>query len=382
MYTGVGARRIRDLFANARASVGHQRDGIETDARCAIIFIDEIDAVGAKRGFDEAASKRMTINQLLTEMDGFASNANNANNASNASNASNANNQKVIVIAATNNAESLDPALVRSGRFDKTIHVSLPDMQGRQDILKLYLGSKSVSRDVNVATLAKETESCSGADLYNIVNTAALKSIELRESGISKASLNYARDIVLHGSRPKIKLDESIRHVTAVHESGHAIMALLTNTIEPTSISITPRGSSLGRTETKINSKTRTKAELLSILDISVAGGIAEQIKFGSEHVPTGLADDLRKATDLARTMVMEYGMSSPRVEPMSGKYSEQTESMRVIIDQEVSKFLFESRQRVLATLTQHSSALDKLSKKLLECETIDLAQIKSVVRL
>ncbi|KAG9128751.1 hypothetical protein Leryth_021729, partial [Lithospermum erythrorhizon] len=283
MFVGVGARRVRSLFQAAKKK-----------APC-IIFIDEIDAVGSTRKQWEGHTKK-TLHQLLVEMDGFEQN------------------EGIIVMAATNLPDILDPALTRPGRFDRHIVVPSPDVRGRQEILELYLQDKPLSNDVDVKTIARGTPGFNGADLANLVNIAAIKAAVEGEEKLNAVQLEFAKDRILMGTERKtMYLTDESKKLTAYHESGHAIVALNTEGAHPIhKATIMPRGSALGMvTQLPSSDETSTsKKQLLARLDVCMGGRVAEELIFGKDHITTGASSDLHTATELAHYMVSSCGMS------------------------------------------------------------------------
>ncbi|KAJ6340582.1 hypothetical protein OIU77_008361 [Salix suchowensis] len=282
-FVGVGARRVRSLFQAAKKK-----------APC-IIFIDEIDAVGSTRKQWEGHTKK-TLHQLLVEMDGFEQN------------------EGIILMAATNLPDILDPALTRPGRFDRHIVVTNPDVKGRQEILELYLEDKPMADDVDVKTIARGTPGFNGADLANLVNIAAIKAAVEGAEKLTAAQLEFAKDRILMGTERKTMfISEESKKLTAYHESGHAIVAFNTEGAHPIhKATIMPRGSALGMV-TQLPSSDETsisKKQLLARLDVCMGGRVAEELIFGQDHVTTGASSDLHTATELAQYMVSNCGMS------------------------------------------------------------------------
>jgi ATP-dependent metalloprotease len=317
MFVGVGARRVRDLFAQAKK-----------DAPC-IVFIDEIDAVGGTRRInrDSSSAMRMTLNQLLVEMDGFSSS------------------QGLIVIGATNFPEVLDPALVRPGRFDRQVVVPLPDVQGRKEILDLYISKVKAAEDVDSLVLARGTPGCSGADLANIVNVAAIEAVLRGKTEISMELMEYAKDKVMMGSERKSAfLTEEVRKMTAYHEGGHAIVAFYTEGAMPIhKATIIPRGQALGMVHMlpENDQYSVSRKQLLAQLDVSMGGRVAEEMIFGHDNVSTGASSDIQNATRIAKSMVTAYGMSDElgAVDLNSDKENISPD-MKKRIDEEVRKIL------------------------------------------
>lgn len=354
VYVGVGARRLRNLFAAARKK-----------APC-LIFIDEIDAVGGTRNAREGTSTRMTLNQLLVEIDGFKESTN------------------IVVIAATNFPELLDKALVRPGRFDKHVQVPLPDLKGRKEILELYLSRVPRSPMVNSTIIARGTPGSSGADLYNLVNSAAVKAALDGRPHVSMKELEWAKDKVLMGSeRKSAVMTEQNRKLTAYHEGGHALMAVHTPHAFPIhKATIVPRGMALGMVHQLPENDVLnySKAELFAQIDVCMGGRVAEEIIFGPEYITTGASNDLSKATSIARQMVVKYGMSE-RVGPLevSEKAKLSAETRRVV-DAEVKSILETSYERTRKTLKERETQLHAVAQALLKYETLTADEIKAVM--
>ncbi|KAJ6969756.1 ATP-dependent zinc metalloprotease FTSH 11 [Populus alba x Populus x berolinensis] len=352
MFVGVGARRVRSLFQAAKKK-----------APC-IIFIDEIDAVGSTRKQWEGHTKK-TLHQLLVEMDGFEQN------------------EGIILMAATNLPDILDPALTRPGRFDRHIVVPNPDVKGRQEILELYLEDKPMADDVDVKTIARGTPGFNGAgDLANLVNIAAIKAAVEGAEKLTAAQLEFAKDRILMGTERKTMfISEESKKLTAYHESGHAIVAFNTEGAHPIhKATIMPRGSALGMV-TQLPSSDETsisKKQLLARLDVCMGGRVAEELIFGQDHVTTGASSDLHTATELAQYMVSNCGMSDA-IGPIHIKERPSSE-LQSRVDAEVMKLLKEAYDRVKALLKKHEMALHALANSLLEYETLSAEEIKRVL--
>ncbi|XP_015069576.1 ATP-dependent zinc metalloprotease FTSH 11, chloroplastic/mitochondrial [Solanum pennellii] len=351
MFVGVGARRVRSLFQAAKKK-----------APC-IIFIDEIDAVGSTRKQWEGHTKK-TLHQLLVEMDGFEQN------------------EGIILMAATNLPDILDPALTRPGRFDRHIVVPNPDVRGRQEILELYLQDKPVSDDVNVNAIARGTPGFNGADLANLVNIAAIKAAVEGAEKLNASQLEFAKDRIIMGTERKTMfLSEDSKKLTAYHESGHAIVALNTEGAHPIhKATIMPRGSALGMvTQLPSNDETSiSKKQLLARLDVCMGGRVAEELVFGPDNVTTGASSDLHTATELAQYMVSSCGMSDA-IGPVHIKERPSAE-MQSRMDAEVVKLLREAYDRVKALLKKHEKALHTLATALLERETLSSEDIRRIL--
>ncbi|RQS46195.1 ATP-dependent zinc metalloprotease FtsH [Burkholderia sp. Bp8990] len=362
MFVGVGAARVRDLFEQAQQS-----------APC-IVFIDELDALGKARGVGLMSGndeREQTLNQLLVEMDGFQANSG------------------VIIMAATNRPEILDPALLRPGRFDRHIAIDRPDLTGRKQILAVHTKRVKLAPEVDLAELAQRTPGFVGADLANVVNEAALHAAELGKPAIGMADFDEAIDRAMTGMERKSRvMNEQEKRTIAYHESGHALVAQSRAHCDPVKkVSIIPRGiAALGYTQ-QVPTEDRyvlRRSELLDRLDVLLGGRVAEEIAFGD--VSTGAQNDLDRATALARHMVMQYGMSekiglatlddgarqggAPGVwTPGDGRCSEHTAQL---IDEEVRALLEDAHARVTATLGAHRDALERIARSLLQHESID----------
>ena len=368
MFVGVGAARVRDLFEQAKAN------------RPCIIFVDELDAVGRLRfagiggGHDE---REQTLNQLLVEMDGLEQNSG------------------IIVVAATNRPDVLDPALLRPGRFDRRIVIDHPDAKGREAILRVHLRGKPLADDVDIEKLAKQTAGFSGADLANMVNEAAILAARKNKTKIEMSDLLEALEKVIAGPEKKSRLiTEKEKRVLAYHESGHALVSKLLKVREVTKITIIPRGLALGYT-LNLPQEDRylmSKRELLDEMTVMLAGRAAEEVVFG--EVTTGAQNDLERVTDLARRMVCEFGMSE-RLGPVTlgrkagpiflgrdivedRNYSETVASE---IDKEVRRIVEECYERAKRLLQENRHLLDAIANRLLEKETIDGEELDRLLR-
>lgn len=369
MFVGVGASRVRDLFVQGKKK-----------APC-IIFIDEIDAVGRHRGagFGGGNDEReQTLNQLLVEMDGFESN------------------EGVILIAATNRPDVLDPALLRPGRFDRHVVVPRPDIKGREGILRVYTQKLPLSTDVNVSVLARATPGFTGADLENLVNEAALLAARNDQEKVNMIDLELAKDKVMMGpERRSMIINDEEKRNTAYHEAGHALVAKLLPGTDPIhKVTIIPRGMALGLTQQlPIDEKhTYPREYLLNNLVILFGGRVAEELVL--EHTTTGAGNDIEKATDLARRMVCEWGMSE-KLGPMTfGKKEEEiflgrdftqktdySKNTAIEIDAEIRRIIQNSYHRAKDLLTTNLSLLHKIAEKLLEKEVLDGSEIDAIVR-
>src|SRR5437667_2006505 len=369
MFVGVGASRVRDLF-----------DQGKKNAPC-LVFIDEIDAVGRHRGAGLGGGhdeREQTLNQLLVEMDGFESN------------------EGVILIAATNRPDVLDPALLRPGRFDRHVVVPRPDIRGREGILQVHIRKVPLSTDVNVSVLARSTPGFTGADLENLVNEAALLAARNNKQKVDMLDLELAKDKVMMGAeRRSMIISDEEKRTTAYHEAGHALVAKLLPGADPIhKVTIIPRGLALGLTQQlPMDEKyTYPREYLLNNLVILFGGRVAEELVL--EHITTGAGNDIEKATDLARRMVCEWGMSE-KLGPMTfGKKEEEiflgrdftqkvdySRSTGIEIDAEVRRIIQESYHRAKDLLKTNLRLLHKVAEKLLEKEVLDGSEIDAIVR-
>ncbi len=368
MFVGVGASRVRDLFEQGKKN-----------APC-IIFIDEIDAVGRHRGAGLGGGhdeREQTLNQLLVEMDGFESN------------------DGVILIAATNRPDVLDPALLRPGRFDRRVVVSRPDVRGREGILQVHTRKIPLAEDVDIAVLARATPGFSGADLANLVNEAALMAARHNQKFVMMSDLESSKDKVLMGAERKsmIVTDEE-KKITAYHEAGHALVAALLPHTDPLhKVTIIPRGMALGLTQQLPTEEKHnyTKEMLQSRIAVCMGGRIAEDLTFGM--ISTGAQNDIEQATEMARKMVCEWGMSETLGPLTYGKKEEQiflgkeinrhqdySEATALKIDSEIKRIVSEQYERAQKTMTEHRDALIRIAEALLEVEVLDAEQLKQII--
>jgi cell division protease FtsH len=369
MFVGVGASRVRDLFKRAK------------DAAPSIVFIDEIDAVGRQRGAGLGGGhdeREQTLNQLLAEMDGFDQT------------------ESVIVMAATNRPDVLDPALLRPGRFDRQVTVGLPDKNGRLDILKIHTKGKPLSEDVSLESLAKATIGFSGADLSNLANEAALTAARRNAKRIAMRDFLDAFDRIVLGTESPPLSNEHERQVVAYHEAGHAIVGALTPGADPVfKVTIVPRGQALGVTASLPDDDRRnySREYLIGKMMVLLGGRAAEEITFN--EVTTGASNDLRRVTDIARRMVSEFGMSRTfgllnygdnDHQPFLGyslsqgrSYSEETAAR---IDEEVKRLVDEAYAQTLGLLENNRDKLETLAKDLLENEVVDGTRVLEIVGL
>ena len=369
MFVGVGASRVRDLFKMAKK------------AAPAIVFIDEIDAVGRHRGAGLGGGhdeREQTLNQILVELDGFESN------------------ESVIVMAATNRPDVLDPALLRPGRFDRRVMLDLPDLADREEILKIHSTQKPLASDVNLRRVAERTPGFSGADLFNLVNEAAILAARQNKKEIMQQYLFDAIEKVLLGPERKSSiLSDREKKITAYHEAGHALIAAALPETDPVhKISIISRGRAGGFT-LKLPTEDRhlySRTHFLSDLAVSLGGYAAELTIF--KELTTGASDDLRKATDLARALVTKYGMSE-KIGPVSLASKEEhiflgrevaveknySEDLAKTVDSEVTRFMKNALKSAKDMLTKHRKALDALARKLIEQETMERDEFAAFIR-
>jgi cell division protease FtsH len=367
MFVGVGASRVRDLFEQGKKN-----------APC-IIFIDEIDAVGRHRGAGLGGGhdeREQTLNQLLVEMDGFESN------------------DGVILIASTNRPDVLDPALLRPGRFDRRVVVSRPDVRGREGILKVHTRKIPLGEDVDISVIARGTPGFTGADLANLVNEAALNAARYNKKLVAMADFELAKDKVLMGAeRKSMVISNEEKRVTAYHEAGHTLVGLKVPNADPVhKVTIIPRGMALGLTQQLPEGDRHNYSEeyLLGQIAILMGGRIAEETFLGS--ITTGASNDIERATELARAMVCEYGMSE--MGPLTfGKKEEQiflgreiaqhrdfSEDTAIKIDQQVKQIVTAQYQRARNIIEENRDVMIRLSECLLERETLDAVEIRRVV--
>jgi cell division protease FtsH len=371
MFVGVGASRVRDLFEQGKAH-----------APC-IIFIDEIDAVGRHRGAGLGGGhdeREQTLNQLLVEMDGFESN------------------DGVILIAATNRPDVLDPALLRPGRFDRQIVVDAPDLRGREGILKVHLRNKPIAEDVDITTLARGTPGMAGADLANMVNEAALLAVRVNHDKIYMSDLEDAKDKVMLGAeRKSMVMKDEERRLTAYHEAGHAICAMRVVGNDPLhKVTIVPRGRALGLAFTlpEDDRVSITRQQLEAVLVMSYGGRVAEELIFGHDRVTTGAASDIQKATVIARRYVTQWGLSDAIGPILVGDNEQElflgreiqhrrevSEQTAQLVDREVKRVIDNAYDRAKATLQANLDLLHQVAAALLERETLTREDIEILSR-
>jgi cell division protease FtsH len=369
MFVGVGASRVRDMFEQARKNTP------------CLIFIDEIDAVGRSRGHGLGGGndeREQTLNALLVEMDGFDTT------------------EGIIIIAATNRPDVLDPALLRPGRFDRQVVVNLPDVRGREAILKVHAKNVKLEGSVDLSVIARGTPGFSGAELANLLNEAALLAARAGKRSINQADLEEARDKVRWGrERRSMAMSEEEKRATAWHEAGHALVNVMLEHTHPLhKVTIIPRGQALGATMylPKEDIHNRTRKELRDLIAVMMAGRIAEELV--TEDISSGASGDIQQATHLAKSMVMHWGMSEKlgmvqygeaqeyvflgRDMMRSKEYSESTAQQ---IDSEVREIISEGFERAKALLTEHRDKLEIIAKALLEYETLEGAQVEDIMR-
>ncbi len=371
MFVGVGASRVRDMFEQGKKN-----------APC-IIFIDEIDAVGRHRGAGLGGGndeREQTLNQLLVEMDGFEAN------------------EGVILIAATNRPDVLDPALLRPGRFDRQVVVPNPDVVGREKILKVHMRKVPLASDVDARIIARGTPGFSGADLANLVNEAALMAARKGKRSVTMSEFEQAKDKVMMGAeRRSMVMTEDEKKLTAYHEAGHALCMLYAEGHEPLhKVTIIPRGRAIGLTMylPERDKYSQSKIELEAMVISAFGGRVAEELIFGPERVTTGAAMDIKQATNIARRMVTEWGFSD-KLGPL--RYSENEEEVflghsvtqrknvsdatAAVIDQEIRRIVEDGEKRAREILTNHLDELHALAKGLLEYETLSIDEIRRVIK-
>ncbi len=370
LFVGVGAARVRDLFAQARKH-----------APC-IVFIDEIDAVGRHRGAGLGGGhdeREQTLNQLLVEMDGFDSYSG------------------IIVLAATNRPDILDPALLRPGRFDRRVVVDYPDKEGRKKILEIHMRGKPVDSNVDIDVLADMTVGFSGADLENLVNEAALLAARKNRNTILMEDFEEAFEKVILGPKKSRKLRREDKKITAYHEAGHAIVKkMVKHSDKIHKISIVPRGMALGYVMDKPRGDrvNYSRAEILDKIAGLLGGRVAEEVKFGNDNITTGAENDLQRATELARKMVVEWGMSDI-IGPMFleekkhevflgreiARYKNYSESTAKLIDAEVKRIIIEQYRRVKSILEKNINLLEAVAETLMEKEVMTEEELDSIIK-
>jgi cell division protease FtsH len=371
MFVGVGASRVRDMFAQAKKN-----------APC-IIFIDEIDAVGRHRGAGLGGGndeREQTLNQLLVEMDGFSDS-----------------NKGIIVIAATNRPDVLDRALLRPGRFDRQITVSLPDIKGREQIIAVHAKKVPMDSDVDFKVIARGTPGFSGADLANVINEAALLAARYNKTKVTMSDIEAARDKVMMGAeRKSIVMKEKEIKLTAYHEAGHALVTIHSPSADPIhKATIIPRGRALGMVMSlpEDDQVSKTFEQLTSYIAIAMAGRVTEEIIFGGQNVTTGASSDIKAATNLARKMVTQWGFSKEIGYVLVGDEREEvflghslgnqkivSEALTSKVDAEIRKLIDEGYNSAKKIINQHIDQLHIIAKSLIEYETLSGAEIKDLL--
>ncbi|KAF4343390.1 ATP-dependent metalloprotease [Fusarium beomiforme] len=357
IFVGVGAKRVRELFTAAK------------NKSPAIIFIDELDAIGGKRNPRDQAHAKQTLNQLLTELDGFDQES------------------KIIIIGATNLPKMLDKALTRPGRFDRHVNVDLPDVRGRIAILKHHAKKIKVAPDVDLEAIAARCPGQSGAELENMLNVAALRASRAKASVVSKQDLDWAYDRVTMGSeRKSMVVTEKEKEMTAYHEAGHALVQLFDKESSNTlyKVTILPKGPSLGHTAQlpQMDKYSYTAAEYMSNIRVALGGKMAEELRYGDDKVTSGVSSDLERATDLSFMMVTLFGMSSVLGPVEYGRrYENLSSETKAAIEGEVQRTIRKSYEDVRKLLTDKRNELDLLAKALVKYETLDKAEVEKVIR-
>lgn len=356
VYVGVGAKRVRELFNAAKAKAP------------AIVFIDELDAIGGKRNARDAAYVKQTLNQLLTDLDGFDQNSG------------------VIFLAATNFPELLDKALTRPGRFDRNVIVPLPDVRGRIGILKHHMRKIQISNDVDASVIARGTPGCSGAELENIVNQAAVHASKNKASKVTMFDFEWAKDRVMMGAeRRSAVIQQKDKVMTAYHEGGHALVAMFTKWSDPLyKATIMPRGHALGITFQlpEMDKVSMAKRELMAKIDVCMGGKAAEELVYGPDSVTTGASSDIQHATQIAYQMVTQVGMSDTLGDvDLNSNYEILSPETKGEIDREVKRILEEGKNRAVKLLSARRKELDLLANALVEYESLNKEEMEKVVR-
>jgi cell division protease FtsH len=352
MFAGLGAARIRRLFKEAR------------DNAPAILFIDELDAVGTARGSDMSGERDQTLNQLLVEMDGFEASEN------------------IVVMAASNLLDRLDSALLRPGRFDRQVFVPPPDLKGREEILSVHTRGKPLSQDIDLHRVAQHTSGLTGADLANLCNEAAIQAGRNKRPFIAQSDFENAFERVVAGLQSRKVITDHEKRVVAWHEAGHALVSELLPTVDKVQkVSIVPRGKALGYTLNlpQEDRYLKSRQELIDYMKVLLGGRVAEQITFG--RVTTGASDDLAKVTVIARSMVYEYGMgTSIRSHQVPANDWNVSEMMRQRRDEEVNEIAEEAYRGAHVLIDEHRNLLDEIANKLLDDEVIDRWEIAAIM--
>ncbi|KAH8428178.1 i-AAA protease YME1 [Aspergillus melleus] len=356
VYVGVGAKRVRELFAQARGKSP------------AIIFIDELDAIGAKRNERDASYVKQTLNQLLTELDGFSQSTG------------------VIILAATNYPQLLDKALTRPGRFDRKVTVGLPDVRGRMDILRHHMKDVQISTDVDLAVIARGTPGFSGADLENLVNQAAIYASRNKQNKVIAKDFDWAKDKIMMGAEARSRIiQDKDKLLTAYHEAGHALVAYFSPSSTPLyKITIVPRGMALGVTHflPEMDMVSRNYTEYLSDIDVSMGGKAAEELIFGPDKVTSGISADIQQATETAFTLVTRFGYSKKLGNvDLSTNYNRLSSETKQEIESEVRRLVEEAKVRAQNILTEKRNELELLTQALIEYETLTKEEMEKVLK-
>jgi cell division protease FtsH len=352
MFAGLGAARIRRLFKEARENAP------------AIVFIDELDAVGAQRGSDISGERDQTLNQLLVEMDGFDGR------------------DSVVVMAASNLLEKLDKALLRPGRFDRQVFVPPPDMRGRERILEVHTTGKPLAQDVDLERIARHAAGLTGADLANLANEAAILAGRAKRDFIAQADFDNAFERVVAGLQTRKVITAHEKRVVAWHEAGHALVSELLPTVDKVQkVSIVPRGKALGYTLNlpQEDRYLKSRGELIDYMKVLLAGRVSEQITFG--RITTGASDDLKRVTGIARSMVYDYGMGTQiRSHQVPGDDYTVSERLRQTRDEEVTAIAEEAYRGAHQLLSDHRDLLDEIAERLLANESIEREEIQQIM--
>lgn len=356
VYVGVGAKRVRELFSQARGKSP------------AIIFIDELDAIGAKRNERDAAYVKQTLNQLLTELDGFSQSSG------------------VIILGATNYPQLLDKALTRPGRFDRKVTVGLPDVRGRMDILRHHMKDVQIGTDIDVAVIARGTPGFSGADLENLVNQAAIHASRDRKTKVGSLDFDWAKDKIMMGAEARSRIiQDKDKMSTAYHEAGHALVSYFSPSSTPLyKITIVPRGMALGLTHflPEMDAVSRNYAEFLSDIAVAMGGRAAEELIYGPENVSSGISGDIQQATETAFTLITRFGYSKKLGNvDLSSNYDSLSSETKQEIEGEVRRLVEEARDKATKILTEKRSELELLTKALIEYETLTKEEMEKVLR-
>ncbi|KAF2236368.1 ATP-dependent metallopeptidase Hfl [Viridothelium virens] len=356
VYVGVGAKRVRDLFNSAKAKAP------------AIVFIDELDAVGGKRNERDAAYSKQTLNQLLTDLDGFDQNSG------------------VVFLAATNFPKLLDKALTRPGRFDRNIVVPLPDVRGRAAILSHHMRNVQIGTDVDATIIARNTPGFSGADLENVVNQAAVRASKNKAKKVHMIDFDWARERIMMGAeRKSAVIQQKDKVATAYHEGGHALVSIFNPECDPLyKVTILPRGQALGITSSlpELDRVSMAKKQFIAMIDMAMGGKVAEEIIYGPDAVTSGCSSDLQNATGVAYAMVTQYGMSDGLGNvDLHSEYRYLSSETKQRIENEVRSIIEDSRERVTKLLTLKRRELELLAKALVEYETLDKSEVEKILK-